>query len=1006
MRAPEPRPSVPRIRELFDAVADLPAAQRDAVLTERRATPEERRALGAMLSADAASTSQPNRADAEGEQPKTQQLAAELIRVLSDPPGTASADAGLLVGQVVGAWRIVELVGRGGMGVVYRAERVDQQFEQTVAIKFLSGTSSHSFERFVDERRALAALEHPNIARLIDGGLSDGVPYLVMDYVVGVPIDQYCRDRALDTKAIAALMAAVCDAVSYAHQVLRLHCDLKPANILVNRDGAVKLLDFGVSQLTDADGAAAQSGNLGYTPRYASPEQVARKPLSTSTDVYSLGVIFRELLDEVAARPANARWRYSLSQYFSSREAQAIATKACQSLPQARYQSVTGMRNDITRLLSHLPVGAFSGGPLYGLRKLVERQWPLATALAVLVFAGVFFAQRLVDERDRALRAESLAASELARAQAAEATARIERDRAEVFGLRASEREREAQEAKRLALEGRDRALRAERFSQAEAQRALLAETLAQRESQNTRQARDFLLSIFENLDPNRGGAAQLSGAELLSRSRARLASIPPEQSELRYTLTLALAGVFENLGLASDARSLYLEVARLDLSEAPPTPTQRADALVRLAIVESNRGNAAAAVEPAREGLRLRRELNPMGGEPVADAQNTLGLVLSSRNEPQDREEAGRLLESSLATRLALFGERHESVSAVLHNLGMHANRANRLADAEGYLRRSLAIKHDLFGKRHPRTLTTVQQLAIALTNARRLEEAEPLISELYQTRLELFGPRNELTAAAANEWGSTLHDMGRFAEAEARYLLAVNSPAYAVPAGTPRSLAWAIASNNLGALYEDIGDLARAEEQYRASLAARKALLAADHATVARTEHNLGRLLSKRGKFAEAEELLQRSLATRKLRLGAQHFEPQDSRVALADLYLRTNRESKAREIWRDVDDRVYAARHSRMVVKLFVDARLAPLPERMAIHERRLDLSKRMLGESSLATGRVELDLAEHLVVLGRQTEAIEYANAARRKFEARLVDHAPEWGRIAALRSSAS
>jgi eukaryotic-like serine/threonine-protein kinase len=1001
-----PSHSRSRIRDLFDAVADVPTEERDAILQQLQATAEERASLRSLLAADEASVPSASPVDAQEHRHETQQLATDLKRALSNRTDPDASNTEPQIGRVVGVWRIAELIGRGGMSVVYRAERNDDQFEQTVAIKFLSGASARSVERFVEERRALAALEHPNIARLMDGGLCDGVPYLVMDYVVGVPIDQYCREHALDARGIAALMASVCDAVSYAHQVLRLHCDLKPANILVNRDGTVKLLDFGVSQLIDADGAAAQSSGLGYTPRYASPEQIARKPLSTVTDVYSLGVVFRELLGDPASRPAMGRSRLKLQQFFLYREANAIASKAAQTLPQHRYQSINGMRNDIARLLAHQPVSAFAGGPLYGLRKLIERQWPMAAALSVLIAAAVFFAYRIVDERDRALRAESLAATELARAQAAEANARIERDRAEVFGIRASEREQEAQEAKRLALQGRDRALRAERVSQAEAQRALLAEAAAQRESLNTREARDFLLSIFEHVDPNRGGAAQLSGAELLSRSRLRLAAIPPEQAELRYTLTLALASVFENLGLTSDARSLYQEVVRLDVPSARPTTAQRADALVRLALVESNRGNSATAVESAREGLRLRRELFPMGGEPIADAENTLGLVLSSRNEPQDRDEAGRLLASSLATRLTLFGERSEGVSAVLHNLGMHANRANRLADAEGHLRRSLAIKYELFGKRHPRTLTTVQQLVATLTNARRLDEAEPLIAEVYQTRLELFGPRSELTAAGANEWASTLHDMGRFAEAEARYLLAVNSPAHVVPAGTSRSLSWAIATNNLGGLYEDMGDLARAEEQYRVSLSARRAQLAADHATVARTEHNLGRLLSKRGQYTEAEALLQRSLATRKLRLGAQHFEPQDTRVALADLYLLTNRESKAREVWRDVDDKIYAARPARMIVKLAVDARLAPVSERLPIHERRIELARRMLGADSVALGRVELDLAEHLVSLGRQSDALPLASAAQRKFESKLVESAPERNRLAAVLAAAA
>ena len=213
---------------------------------------------------------------------------------------TAAHSGQARVGQFFGPYRILRHISAGGMGFVYEAVRADNQYRKKVAIKIVQRSLDDSagiIERFRAERQILARLEHPNIARLLEGGTtSDGVPYLVMEYVDGVPLSQYAAQRALAPYDRLKLFLSICDAVQYAHRNLVVHRDLKPSNILVTADGVPKPLDFGIAKVSNAEGAAATATVGAMTPEYAGPEQVLGAPITTSSDVYSLGVLLYELL--------------------------------------------------------------------------------------------------------------------------------------------------------------------------------------------------------------------------------------------------------------------------------------------------------------------------------------------------------------------------------------------------------------------------------------------------------------------------------------------------------------------------------------------------------------------------------------------------------------------------------------------------------------------------------------------------------------------------------------
>src|SRR5258708_7006546 len=298
------------VEELFHQAAELPAAERDSFLDSHSAGAQDLRREAASLLAAA---------------DRTLQHLSEPVRDVLD------ALSGEMTGQLVGSYRILRLLGEGGMGRVFLASRADEQYQQFVAIKIIHTgqfAPGSMLLRFRSERQILANLHHHNIAGLLDGGITaDGIPYLVMEYVDGTPIHTYCTARALSVAARLRLFRDVCAAVDYAHRHLVVHRDLKPANILVTTEGVPKLLDFGIAKLLTSDVSSADPPLTGtlermLTPDYASPEQVLGQPITTASDVYSLGALLYELLS--GARPF----------HFDSRNPLEAARIICETMPE------------------------------------------------------------------------------------------------------------------------------------------------------------------------------------------------------------------------------------------------------------------------------------------------------------------------------------------------------------------------------------------------------------------------------------------------------------------------------------------------------------------------------------------------------------------------------------------------------------------------------------------------------------------------------------------------
>ena len=448
-----------RIQEIFFEAADLPISERDAFLAR-------------ACNGDAGLRSEVEsllRADAAGGSAIAAAIESEVSALLDD-------DAPL-VGTRMGPYRLLKEIGRGGMGSVYLGERDDEHYRKLVAIKVVKRgmDSTEVLARFRHERQILAGLEHPYIARLIDGGTTpDGRPFFVMEYVQGQPIDAYCREQGLNLESRLRLFLRVCEAVSYAHRALVVHRDLKPGNIFVAAEGIPKLLDFGVAKLLDPGndpGLTATSAAMGpLTPEYASPEQIRGLPITTAADVYALGAILFELLTGSRAqriathspseiervvcqtdtpRPSTVA-RAAGAPHRLDGDLDNIVLMAMRKEPERRYGSVNRFADDIVRYLDGRPVLARQDSVVYRARKFVRRN-SLAVAATFLIFlsllGGMVLAERQARraesarrfaetqrqsaerERERAEAQRQLAERERARAEAETQVARTEQDR-------------------------------------------------------------------------------------------------------------------------------------------------------------------------------------------------------------------------------------------------------------------------------------------------------------------------------------------------------------------------------------------------------------------------------------------------------------------------------------------------------------------------------------------------------------------------------------------------
>jgi tetratricopeptide (TPR) repeat protein len=716
-----------RVKTLFGNLCDLPEQEREAHLAGSGEDADVIAQVRVLLAR---------------EQMTTRHIERPIVGMLGEIAGDECEP-----GDVLGAWTLARRIGHGGMGSVFLARRSDGHFEQTAAIKVLRGLpSADALEHLARERQILARLTHPNIARLLDGGATpNGQPYLVLDYVDGMPIDDYCTQNQLAPDAILRLLANVCAAVGFAHQRLIVHCDLKPSNILVDSQGRPQLLDFGIARLLQhgSDSAPAESTRA-FTPGYASPEQREGGSVSTAADVYGIGRMMIDLLgrststdEKMAREPAR----------IADRELAAIATKATADDPARRYATVDALEQDIQRHLTHQPLQAMPSTAAYRTRKFLRRRWPwVATAAAfLLVVAG--FTLRVVADRDRAEQAEHVALKERDRAvQAQESARRISQfltSMLEASHPDAGSGEVPTSKLVEQALARIDTELDGQPAAQAELYGTLAGVQKVLGNMADARTHFDRAIAIQRTLDD------PLRLADLLTRR------------------SLLLKAAFGKPEALVDAR----EVFALTEHRVAPDSAAMADALDTLGTVLYENEKFDEAEPLLLRALAIQTAIDPQGDGTVGQVES-LGLFYQLR---PDYPRSIEYFQRELAIRTARDGADHLDTLSVQESLGATYGLARQFDLAEKALRSSLDghIKH---GEGDSAEMAwRYSQLGRVVDNAGRSRDALPLYREAVRIGHQKIGVESVGYGVLLNNFAVASRRVGSYADAERAYAQAV---------------------------------------------------------------------------------------------------------------------------------------------------------------------------------------------------------------------------------------
>jgi serine/threonine protein kinase/tetratricopeptide (TPR) repeat protein len=791
-----------------------------------------------------------------------------------------------IAGKRIGAYRLLRQLGEGGMGKVYLAARADDLYQKEVAIKTVQsglGQNRAKLMRFRSERQILANLDHPNIAHLLDGGFTeDGLPYLVMEYVNGIRVDDYCRKNNLGIEPQLQLFSTICAAVEYAHKNLVVHRDLKPENILVTAEGVPKLLDFGIAKLLDPEGGdftQTRTTERIMTPDYASPEQVLGEPVTTSTDVYALGVLLYELL--AGKRPfkldttspfeiiriiceqdpeppsviAAANPKLAVVARKLSGDLDNIVMMAMRKEPARRYVSVAAFADDVKAHLTGYPVQARTDTWKYRSGKFVRRHKAgvIATAIVALALIGFSIGMGLL------------------------------------------------------------------------AKRATRERLTAQRESQ-------FLEGIFEAATPNQARGKQVTARELLDQGSKRVDRELAGDPGLQGTMLYNIGRAYVALGLYDQAapqlqRAYELRQKSLGDENADVADTlfswadslrlqgqfKKAEPLFRqtLAIRQEKFGEHSPAVleslaalgeclylenrdaeaEPVlRKALALDRELN------TDAARNYLALLLERKGS---YPEALQLLRETVDYQRRVSGANSPSFAISLHNLAGALIDAGDLNGAEATERQTLDLQRKLLGNEHPDLGYPLNNLGFLLLEKGDWQAAEPVLRENLELMRRTLGEKNSRFATVLNNWARVLQGKGDYAQAEATFKQAIN-----IFTQTSGPVSWSAAKviGNLGLVQFDKGDYVTAERYDREALDMDRKLGGDESPQAAYALTNLAEDRVFQNDPASAEPLLRQALSIRQKEWSSTHPGVIAAQVRLAEVLTSESKAAEAEPILRN--------------------------------------------------------------------------------------------------------
>ncbi|QDU83151.1 Serine/threonine-protein kinase PknB [Planctomycetes bacterium Pla163] len=864
-----------RAREILADVQHLPAARRETMIE---------RACG-----DDAELLREVRALAGGDG------AAGAPVPAAGPPGGPAAE---VAGQRIDHYILVEPIGEGGMGTVWLAEQTEP-VQRNVALKIikLGMDTREVIARFAAERQALAVMDHPNIAKVLDAGATDGGrPYFVMEYIEGVPIVEHCDRAQLDTTARLELFTEVCGAIQHAHQKGLVHRDIKPSNVLVAlQDGAPvpKVIDFGIAKATEGDGDAetllTQVGQVIGTPAYMAPEQAERGGLDIDTraDIYSLGVLLYELLtgttpfdiatlvqsgyDEMMraireVEPPKPSTRLSSLGETGTRTAQLrrvglkelrsqlsgdldwIVMRCLEKDRERRYESATALAEDVRRHLADEPVTAGPPSARYRFAKFVKRNRAQVVAaaivLVVLVAGMVGTTWGLVwalDERDRA----DAAATQAQLATAAEAEQRAAAQESERRAVAEAERATLAREAE---AEQRAAAQESEARAVAEAERATQAEAEALARAEELETVAAFQTAQLNGID------VQAMGAQL---REALLAAVPEAE---RPAFDAALAPInFSNIALGTIEKNVlersYMAIQR----ELVGQPRVRARMLRSLAVTFAEFGLPQRSLGPLQQVVEIWREHG-------AEDESELLLALS--------------------------------------DMGASLADMDRTSEADVYIREAVEIARRTRDADDPQLLQLLGTHGVLLSMLGDFEAAEDLLRAAYAGLVETTGPESLDSLWALTSLGNVLSEVGALEEAEELLRAAYELHVSVLGESDPSTL---LARIQLAHVLLYVGEEDEAEQIYREVYEARRLTHGDDHLTTLNALYNYAQSFMRRGDFAGAQELLVEVLEAQRRTLGDTHWMTLKTLEGLGDAAVKLGRWDDALRHRREVYDTV---------------------------------------------------------------------------------------------------
>ncbi len=729
-------------------------------------------------------------------------------------------------GSRVGPYRLISEVGRGGMGVVFRAQRADGAFEHEVAIKLLATSpGARVLERFQQEQQALASLNHPNIARLYDGGTTDdGRPYLVMEYVKGERLVDYCETRALNVDARLSFVCQIAAGLQHAHNNLIIHRDIKPSNILVGEDGTAKLLDFGIAKLLrpGVGFELTRTGEQPLTPCFAAPEQLRLGPITVATDVYQLGVVLYELL--TGQKPFEARESlYEMARIVCEEmpAPPSVALAACLDADRAPGEQRAADPRAARRLKELR--GDLDAIVLKALRKEPEQRYPTMQALIGDLLAyrqgrpvtarrpSVMYLTGKFVRRHRFAMAAGAAVVALTIGYAADSTVQAHRTRSAL-----ARAQLEAHKAERVA---------------------------------------EYLVDLFKLSDPNTSADGSVTARALLDRGREGVENGLTDAPEIQTQLASVLGEIYYSLG-DYDASVALLERAldnRHALSSARDPPL--ADTLVKLGIAYNAVDRYDEARELLTEALAIYEVLaveRPEKGE----ALNTMGAVLRKQG---DYARARDYFQQAVDLLRRVAKGEHYELAVALNNLAALQVHLGELAAAELNMREAVALQERILGERHSYVSVSLNNLGAIVARMERYDEAEALHRRALRLQTSVLGEDHSYVGYTWLSLGLLMHRKRELEAAESylRRAIAIHESAFG-----RRSVAVANGLASLGRVLQDGRRYAEARGYLREALETDIALLSPEHPKVGRDYVNLAALDHAEGDFVLARERYEQAM------------------------------------------------------------------------------------------------------------------------------------------------